>query len=45
MGQLAQRDDLVLNNNEREINGESQEPENPFAIIAEKDSQVLNKLY
>ena len=43
VGQLAEGDELVLNNNGREMDGESQEPENPFAIVAEKDSQVLNK--
>ena len=43
---IAQREDLVFNNNEREESREResvQEPENPFAIVAEKDSQVKKK--
>ena len=43
---IAQREDLVFNNNEREESREresEQEPENPFAIVAEKDSQVKKK--
>ena len=44
---IAQREDLVFNNNEREESREresEQEPENPFAIVAEKDSQVKEKI-
>ena len=44
---IAQREDLVFNNNEREESrereSEEQEAENPFAIVAEKDSQVKEK--
>ena len=45
---IAQREDLVFNNNEREESREKeseQEPENPFAIVAEKDSQVKKNTY
>lgn len=42
--QLAQGDELLFNNNEMNTapSEESQEAENPFEVIAEKDSQVFH---